>query len=171
MATGRTLSRWTRFVLKPANATVCEIPIDSVTGIGPTFQTVDLTAWQDPAHGVLPDIPVVKIQITGPWDNSAQVAMAASAAAPTLSGSHTILSAIVGVTPPCAGPLYMSLAVCFGIRGYYTTGDPSFGLATGSATSGFWCSQYTPDGKGKYSATFDLYPGSTMPSWINALIS
>jgi len=27
------------------------------------------------------------------------------------------------------------------------------------------------NGKGKYSATFDLYPGSTMPSWINALIS
>ena len=150
-----------------------EIPVTAVTGVTVNYAFVDLTAWQDPAHGGLPDIPIVKIQITGPFDNSAAVGMAASAAAPTLSGSHTILSALYSVAPPQAsGPLNLSLAVCFGIRGYYTTGDPAFGLAAGSATSGFWVSNYTPDpSNGTYSATFDLYPGSTLPSWINALPS
>jgi hypothetical protein len=149
-----------------------EIPVDSVSGVGPQFQTVDLSAFQDPAHGFLPDMPIVQIKITGPFDNTAPVAMAGSAAAPTLSGSHTVLSAIAGVVPPCSGPVYMSLAVMFGIRGYYTTGDPAFGLATGAIGSGFWCSEYTPDPtNGKYSATFDLYPGSTLPTWINAIPS
>jgi len=150
-----------------------EIPIDGITGVTTNFQTVDLTAWQDPAHGFLPDIPIVQIKITGPFDTTAAVGMAASTAAPTLSGSHTILAALYNLAPPQAtGPLNLSLAVCYGIRGYYTTGDPAFGLATATATSGFWVSNYTPDpGTGKYSATFDLYPGSVLPTWINTLPS
>jgi hypothetical protein len=159
-------------VIGSYTAATAEIPVDSITGVMVNYATVDLTAWQDAAHGFLPDIPVVKIQITGPWDSGAQVAAAASAAAPTLSGSHTILSALYNIAPPQgnAAAKNLSLAVCYGIRGYYTTADPAFGITPGTAANGFWLSNYTVDmANGKYSATFDLYPGSVIPTWINVL--
>jgi hypothetical protein len=150
-----------------------EIPVDSISGVTRSGDVVDVSAWQDPVKGFLPGVPVVKIKISGPFDTTGAAAMAGTGAAPTLSGSHTILAALDGVVPPQAtGPLNLSLAVCFGMGAYYANTAPAFGLAAGTATSGFWLSKYEVDPSGtKYTAEFDLYPGSTLPSWINALPS
>ena len=164
MATGRTVSRWVRFVLDDSGGTLREIPINSVNGVGLEYPETDVSAFQDAVKGVLSDQPDCSITVTGPFDNAVVAACAASAAAPTLSGSHTVLKALVGVNVPLA------LAVMIGIRGYYTTGDPSFGLDVTGTTSGFICTAYTPNpDDGTYSATFRVYPGSDAPSWIDDL--
>ncbi len=107
--------------------------------------------------------PDAVIDITGPFDNSVAAALAASGAAPTLSGSHTILNPIAGLGTP------LGLAVMFGIRGYWATGDPVFGIVAPSATQGYLCTKYQVEGE-KYSARFVPYPGST-PAWGSAILS
>lgn len=161
--TGRTVSRWVRFVLDDSSGVLREIPISSVNGVGLTYDETDLGAFQDAVAGVLSNMPNAELTIGGPFDSSAAAAAAGSAAAPTLSGSHTILSAIVGGQTPLA------LGVLIGIRQYYTTGEPAWGLNV-SATSGFLCTAYTVNpADGTYEAKFRVFPGSSAPSWINAI--
>jgi hypothetical protein len=164
---GRTLSRWIRFVLKGADATMREIPVDGISGVTVNYDVVDVSAWQDPAKGFLPGMPVVKIVVTGPYDTTAAAAMAGTGAAPTLSGSHTILSALYSVAPPqCTGPVNISLGVLFGDRAYWASGAPVFGVVAATAVNGFWLSKYEVNpNDAKYSAEFDLFPGSTLPAW------
>lgn len=164
MATGRTVSRWVRFVLDDSGGTLREIPINSVNGVGLEYPETDVSAFQDAVKGVLSDQPDCTITVTGPFDNAVVAACAASGLAPTLSGSHTVLKALVGTNIICA------LGVLIGIRGYYTTGDPAFGLNYSAGVSGFICTAYTPNpDDGTYSATFRCYPGSAAPSWIDDL--
>lgn len=161
--TGRTVSKWVRFVLDDSAGTLREIPVNSINGVGLNYPEVDLSAFQDAVAGVLPNQPDAELTITGPFSNAAAAAAAASAAAPTLSGSHTILSAIVGGVTPLA------LGVLIGIRQYYTTGEPAWGLNYG-ATSGFLCTAYNVNvDDGTYEAKFKVFPGSSAPSWINDL--
>lgn len=166
MATGRTVKRWTRFALDDSGGTPREIPVDSINGVGLDFPEADVTAFQDALRGVLPDTPDCTITITGPFDNTAAAALAASGAAPTLSGSHTVLSAIAGGVTP------LGLAVMIGIRGLWTTGDPVFGIVSPTAANGFLCLSYmvTPDGM-QYSATFKVFPGSAAPAWGTAILT
>ena len=163
MATGRTVTKWIRFCLDDSAGTAREIPVDSISPVGFQYEETDVTAWQDAVKGYLSNHPDATIDITGPFDNTAAAALAASGAAPTLSGSHTILNAIAGGVTPLA------LAIMFGIRGYWTTGDPVFGVVTASATAGYLCTKYTVEGE-KYSARFVPYPGTT-PAWGTAIIT
>ena len=136
--------------------TLRTIPVDSINGVGLTYDEVDLTAFQDAIKGVLPAHPGCTITISGPFDNSA------AAAAGTLSGSHTILAPINGGNTP------LTLDVQVGIRHAWEAGEPQFGI-TSSATSGFLCTEYIPDvNNGKYSAKFVMYPGSSAPAWGTA---
>jgi hypothetical protein len=59
--------------------------------------------------------------------------------------------------------------VAFGIQGYWTTGDPAFGIVAPSTTQGYVCLKYQVDGP-KYSASFKPYPGAT-PAWGTAIIT
>ena len=165
MATGRTPSRWTRFLLDDSGGTPREIEVDSISGVGFTFDAVDLTALQDAVKGYLSGHPDSAISISGPFSNLAVAAAAASAAAPVFSGSQTVLKGIT--TPTFVTPL--GLAIMYGIRGYWTTGDPVFGVVTPSATEGYLCYSFTVDGE-KYSATFKPIPGCT-PAWGTAGLS
>jgi len=165
MATGRTASKWTRFLMDDSAGTPREIGIDSVSGVGFTFDPVDLTVYQDAVKGYLTEHPDSAIQITGAFSNLAAASAAASAAAPVLSGSHTVLSAVT--TPTFVTPL--GFAVMYGIRGYWTTGDPVFGVVAPSATEGYLCYGYTVDGI-KFSATFKPIPGCT-PAWGSAILT
>jgi len=154
--TGRTNSKWTSFVVDDSGGTLRTIPVDSINGVGLSYDEVELTAFQDAIKGVLPAHPDLTITITGPFDTSA------AATVPSLSGSHTVLSAIVGGVTP------LSLDVQVGIRHVWESGEPQFGL-TSSTTSGFLCTEYIPDvNGGKYSAKFRLYPGSALPAWGTA---
>jgi hypothetical protein len=154
--TGRTNQKWVNFIVDDSAGTIRSIPVDSVNGVGLTYDEVELTAFQDAIKGVLPAHPDVTISITGPFDTTA------ANASPTLSGSHTILSAIVGGVTP------LTLDVQVGIRHTWEAGEPQFGI-TSSATSGFLCTEYIPDvNAGKYSAKFRMYPGSSAPAWGTA---
>ena len=163
MATGRTVTRWTRFAVDDSAGAPREIPVDSISPVGFTSDEVEVTAYQDAVKTYLAGHPDAPIEITGPFDNSVVAAVAASGLAPTLSGSHTVLSAIYGLGVPLA------LWIGFGIRGYWTTGDPAFGIATAGAANGYLCMEYTVDGE-KYSARFVPFPGS-VPAWGTTLIA
>lgn len=165
MATGRTVTKWMRFLVDDSSGTPREIPVDSVSPVGFQYDENDVTAYQDAVKGYLAGHPEAAIEITGPFDNSAAVAAAGTGAAPTLSGSHTVLAPISAVT--FATPL--GLCVCWGIRGYWASGDPVFGVVSPSATAGYVCTSYQVDGE-KYSASFKPYPGTT-PAWGTAILT
>ena len=107
----------------------------------------------------MPDAP---IEISGPFDTTAVQSASGTGVAPTLSGSHTVLSAINGLSVP------LSLDIQFGIRHTWETGEPQFGISQ-SATSGYLCTSYTVDASTMtYSAKFVLLPGSALPAWGTA---
>lgn len=154
--TGRTNQKWVSFNIDDSAGTLRTIPVDSINGVGLTYDEVDLTAFQDAIKGALPAHPDVAITITGPFDTTA------ANSAGTLSGSHTILSAINGAQTP------LTLDVQVGIRHAWEAGEPQFGI-TSSATSGFLCFDYQVDvNAGKYSAKFRMFPGSSAPAWGTA---
>jgi hypothetical protein len=163
---GRTVGKWTKFYIGNASAVIREIAVDSINGVGLDYPEKDLTAFQDAVRGALPEVPNFNLTITGPIDTTAEVGASGSAAAPVLSGSHTVLSALA---VPAAQLTPVSFAVCIGILHYYVTGEPAFGLVKGT-NIGIICTSYTinPD-DAKYTAKFVACPGSTAPSWINAI--
>ena len=164
MATGRTVSRWARFVVDDSSGTLREVPINSLSVVGFTYEEMDVTAFQDAVKGALSNQPDCPIEISGPFDNSVAAAAAGSGATPTLSGSHTVLAPIAGLGVP------LSLGVYFGIRAVWATGDPVFGLSS-SASVGYLCTSYTVDTSSMtYTAKFVVYPGST-PAWGSAAIT
>lgn len=165
MATGRTVSKWTRFAVDDSSGAPREIGVDSISPVGFTYDETDLTAYQDQVKGYLAAHPDATIDITGPFSNLAAGSLAASAAAPTLSGSHTILAPISA--PTFTTPL--GLWIGFGIQTWWTTGDPAFGVVAPSATSGYVCTKYQVDGA-KFSARFVPFPG-TVPAWGTAIIT
>jgi hypothetical protein len=91
MATGRTVDRWTRFCVDDSGGTPREIGIDTLSPVGFTYDTVDLTAFQDAVKGYLAGHPDAPITVTGPWSNTTPaVAISATGVAPVLSGSHDV---------------------------------------------------------------------------------
>ena len=154
--TGRTVSKWTDFRVHDSGGTLRSIPINSINGVGLDYEEVDLTAFQDDMKGALLGQPSCIIDISGPFDNSV------AATAGTLSGSHTVLSGILGGVTP------LTIDVQLGIRHAWESGEPQFGI-TGTAANGFLCSSYKVDpGAGTYSAKFVMYPGSAAPAWGTA---
>ena len=163
MATGRTVTKWMRFGVSNSAGNPREIPVDSISPVGFTYDEVDLTAYQDAVKGYLSNHPDAPIDITGPFSNLADAAaFAASGAAPVLSGSHTILYPLTAVTLP------RGVWIAWGIRGYWATNDPVFGVVAPSATSGYVCTKYQVEGE-KYSARFVPFPG-TVPAWGSTIL-
>lgn len=164
MATGRTVSRWVRFVCDDSSGTLREVPINSLSVVGLSYAEQDTSAFQDAVASALAGQPESPIEISGPFDNSVAAAAAGSGATPVLSGSHTVLAPIAGLGVP------VSLGVYFGIRSYWATGDPVFGLSS-SASVGFICTSYTVDTSSMtYTAKFVVYPGSA-PAWGTSAIT
>jgi hypothetical protein len=167
MATGRTVTKWIRFGITDKDGTAREIPVDSISPVGFAYDEVELTAWQDAVKGYLANHPDAPIDITGPFDDTAAAALAASTLAPTLSGSHTVLQYVN--TAAYAAKMPMGLWIAFGVRGYWTAAtDPAFGVVAPSVTSGYVCTKYQVEGE-KYSASFKPYPG-TVPAWGTAIL-
>jgi len=163
---GRTVTKWIRFVVDDYLGAPREIPIDSLGPVGFTYDETEVTAWQDAVKGYLVNHPDVSIDITGPLDMTGLTALAASGAAPTLSGSWTVLAPISA--PTFTTPL--GLWIGFGMRNYWTAAqDQAWGIVVPSSTSGYQCSKFVVEGE-KYSARFILYPGS-VPAWGTAIIT
>jgi len=147
--TGRTTSKWVTFSVDNSAGTLTQIPVDSINGVGLTYEEVDVTAFQDAIRGALPGTPTCTIEITGPFDTTAT------------TGSHTVLYNLAGGVTPLA----MSIAI--GIRHAWDT-EPVFGI-TGTTANGFLCRLYEVDvNNGKYRAVFGMYPGSAAPAWGTA---
>ena len=162
MATGRTVSRWFKFQVDDSAGTVRDIPVNTINDIGLTYEEADVSALQDAIRTSLPNMPDCTITIGGPFSNLAATAASGTGAAPALSGSHTVLTGINGLSVP------LTLGVYMGIRGYWATGDPCFGL-TSSATVGFVCTNYTVNPSDMtYTAQFKVFAGSTAPAWGSA---
>ena len=158
--TGRTTSKWITFNVDDSAGTLRAIPINSISVVGVVYDEQDVTAFQDAVKNALPNMPDAPIEISGPFDNTA------AAAAPALSGSHTVLSGINGVsTTPLA------LGVKFGIRHDWESGEPVFGI-TGSPANGYLCVSYTVNPNDMtYTAKFVCYPGSAIPAWGTTAIT
>jgi hypothetical protein len=154
--TGRTVSKWVNFQCDDSAGTLRTIPINSLSIVGLVYEEQDVTAWQDAVKSALPGMPDAPIEISGPFDN------AIAAVAGTLSGSHTVLSAINGVATP------LTLDVQIGIRHAWVADEPQFGI-TATAANGYICTSYTVNPSDMtYSAKFVLYPGSIAPAWGTA---
>ena len=143
--TGRTVSRFVEFWFSDGT-TMRELPVDAINGVGVTHAEVELTAFMDAIKGALPDTPDCQIDITGPFDSTA-------------NSAHDVLYAANGAMTP------RSLDVKIGIRHAWVEGEPQFGI-TATSTSGFIVTSYIVDvNTGKYSAKFRLFPGSSAPAW------
>lgn len=144
--TGRTTKRWVAFLIDDSGGTLRNIPVNSVNGVGLEYEEADVTAFTDAIVNVLPGTPDLTIEIAGPFDNTAS------------TGSHTVLSGIVGGSTP------LSMDIQVGIRHAWESGEPQFGI-TSSSTSGMLCTKYTVDMENMtYSATFKVM-GGTAPAW------
>ena len=153
--TGRTTKNWINFIIGDTSNVLRNIPVDSVNGVGFQYDEMDVTAFQDAVKNVLSALPDMTIEIKGPFDNSA------AASTPTLSGSHTVISAIAGDNTP------RSLDVQFGMRHAWTAGETQFGISR-TATSGVHIVKYVVEPeKMQYSATIKVY-GTTAPAWGTA---
>lgn len=154
--TGRTTFKHIQFNIDDSAGTLRSIPINSLSVVGVTYQEEDVSAFQDAVMSRLPSMPDAPIEWSGPFDNSA------AASAGTLSGSHTILSAINGLMTP------LTLDVQFGMRHAWEAGEPQFGI-TSSATSGYIVTKYEVNANDMtYSARAVLFPGSALPAWGTA---
>ena len=162
MATGRTVSKFFNFVVSDSANTLRDIPVNSISVVGVTYEEQDLTAFQDAVKGALPNMPDAPIEISGPFDSTAAQAASGTGVVPALSGSHIVLGGIAGGYTP------RSIDCQFGIRQTWETGEPQFGI-TATATSGYLCTSYivNPDDM-SYSAKFTLFPGSSLPAWATA---
>lgn len=142
--TGRTVSKYVEFWF--SDGTMRELPVDTINDIGLTYPEENLTAFKDAMQGVLPNTPECVIEITGPYDSSA-------------NSSHAVLSAANGKNIP------RSLDIKIGIRHTWESGEPQFGI-TADNGSGFLCTDYKVDPSGtKFSARFVMFPGSDAPAW------
>ncbi len=160
--TGRTSTKWIRFLIDDSGSTLREVPVNKISVVGLVYDEQDLTAWQDAVKTALSTWPDAPIEIDGPFTTDAAQAAGGSGVAPALSGSHTVLAPINGLQTP------LTLDVRVGMRQYWTAGEPQFGI-TASATDGYICTAYTVDPANMtYHAKFVLFAGSAAPAWGTA---
>ncbi len=159
---GRTVSKFTNFVVDDSSGTIRDIPINTLSVVGVAYESQDLTAFQDAVMGALPGMPSAPIDISGPFDTTAVVSASGTGTVPALSGSHTVLSAVNGLLVP------LTVDIQIGVRQTWETGEPQFGI-TSSATSGYLLMTYSVDLSTMiYTAHFELFPGSSLPAWGTA---
>jgi hypothetical protein len=163
--TGRTVSKWMKFQIDDSAGTMRDIPVWTFNGIGIEYDSVELTALQDAMHGFLPGHGTIAVDITGPFDTTAAVAASGTGAAPTLSGSHVVLS-----TGARADGVPRGFGVYFGMRQYWETGEPVFGL-TQTGNNGIQVLNYQVHDDLTYSCTLAMYPNSAVGAWGTTAIA
>ncbi len=164
MATGRTQGKFIKVQIDDVNGTSRDIPVATISGIGITAAAVDVSSLQDALKGELPDMGEVIIPITGPFSTKAAVSASGTGAAPALSGSHTVLQPLNNLSVP------LMFGVYIGIRGYWATNDPVFGISY-STVNGVLVRNYTFDDSGIYSAEIYVYTGSATLAWGTAQLT
>jgi hypothetical protein len=155
----RTVSKFVRIIIGDSADTLRHIPVDTINGIGLTYDEVSYQPFIDQIKGVLVGLPGFSCTISGPFDNTT------AAASPALSGSHTVLEPLNGSMTP------RSFDFQFGMGATWSAGMPQFGM-TKTSTSGIIVTDYTvtpnSNGEVKYSAKLSLLAGSAAPAWGTA---
>jgi hypothetical protein len=161
--TGRTVPHWFNMVIDDSGGTIRDIPVNTISVVGIVYsEESGIVAFQDAINGALPNMPDAPISFGGPFDTTAAQAASGTGVAPAFSGSHTVLSAINGLSTP------LTVDLQFGIRHTWETGEPQFGI-TSSAANGYILMSYTVDPSTMlYSAELRLFPGSAAPAWGTA---
>lgn len=168
LLTGRTPSKYLRFVLEDVDGVLRELPINKIGNIGLTYPEVDLTALQDALKGFLTGTPGFALTISGPQDNAPAAAISGSGVKPALSGGHDVLRRLVGSLTPRA------FAIAIGQRGYWQSGDPVISIAsqtfslTALASDGCLVSGYDAIQNGEaieYTAKIAMSSGSAAPTF------
>jgi hypothetical protein len=156
--TGKTHAKHIDFRLEDAGGAMRSIPVNSISGIGLTYEELDLTAFQDAIKNSVLGHPEAPIEISGPWTTTA------AQTAGTLSGSHTILSALVGVMTP------KSLDIQVGVRHAWESGEPQFGISASlTPQNGYVVQSYVFDPSNMtYTARLVMLGGSVAPAWGTA---
>jgi hypothetical protein len=150
---GRTVSKWVTFKVDDSAATLREIAVDSINGVGLEYDQQEFAAFQDALHTALPNHANAPIEITGPFDTTAA------------TGTHTVLSGI------CGGVTPLALGVFIGIQHVWEAGEPVFGI-TGTTANGYLCTSYQVDFSNQtYTARFVPKPGSAVPAWGTTAIT
>jgi len=141
---GRTVSRYVNCLISDGSA-MRSIKVNAINGVGLTHEEVDLTAFQDAVHGVLQNTPDFTLDISGPFDTTA-------------NAGHAVLNALNGVNTP------RSFDIQFGIQHAWESGEPQFGI-TATATSGLIITSYVVNPDGTFNAKGRMFAGSTAPAW------
>ena len=165
--TGRTVDKWTRVLIDDSAGTPRDVEVNTMSPVGFVYdeEQSGVTAWQDQVKGYLAAHPDCAIDFGGPWSTTAAQAAAGSGAQAALSGSRTVLN-------PLAAPTFttpLGFAILFGVRHYWETGEPVFGVVAPSATSGYVLTKYQKEGS-TYSARVVPFPG-TVPAWGTAILT
>ena len=164
--TGRTVGKFCKFQIADSGETIRDIPVTSINGVGLSYDETDVSAIQDAVRGYLNGQADFSLEISGPFYTTAAQAASGTTEAPALSGSHTVLNDLPNDLTPLAFGVY------FGIRQYWTAGEPVFGVSDDTSGNGILCMSYNVNPADMtYTANFRLYPGSTAPSWGTAAIS
>lgn len=145
--TGRTNSKHIGVFLDNSSGTLTDITAycSTVGTIGLTYDTQDVTAYNDGSKNIVIGQPSASLTIGGPFD--------------TVIHAHMI--AINGAVVP------LTLDIRVGIRHAWEAGEPQFGI-TSSATSGYLCHSYVVDlNANTWTATLDVF-GPTAPAWGTA---
>lgn len=148
--TGRTVSKHTLVYLDDSGGTLRTFAVDTINGLGLTYDENDLTAFADAIHGVLLGHPDFECTLEGPMDTTAS------------TGSHTVLSGVAGLNTPLA------FDVRLGVRQAWESGEPQFGI-TGTSANGVLVASYQVDPSTmRYTAKLRMYSGSAAPAWGTA---
>ena len=110
MGTGKTTSRYIKILLDDSGSTPRDITasVDSIGGIGLTFDQVDVTTLIDAIKQYLAGRGDSSITIGGPFNNTAT------------TGAHGVLTGLSGAN------IASTLTIQIGIRAAPTTGDPEW---------------------------------------------
>ena len=73
--TGRTVSKFTNLVIADSGNVLRDIPINSLSVCGVTYEEQDVHAFQDAVMSALPGMPDAPIDFTGPFDTTAAQAL------------------------------------------------------------------------------------------------
>jgi hypothetical protein len=163
MATGRTSPRFSKFQIEDSGGTLRDIPVKTISGVGLTYEEIDVSAMQELVKGFLSGQATFNITITGPFDNKVAATASASGedAESHLSGSLTVLEPLNGGLTPRAFGVY------FGVQNHWSTGDPVFG-----ADNSVIVTDFTMDpAAGTYSAKIAYVSGGTAPDWGTSAIT
>ena len=145
--TGKSHNRWTRVLVDSVTAGAAQDISPDVTSVDIPiiYATADVTGYSDEVDNFQLGHPSMNVTMSGHLSNTAG------------TGSHIVLSGIVGVVDEDAANAPFTVTVRYGIRKAPEAGDPEF-------EGEFFCTEYNLSGDLTWTATF-VPATSTAPLW------